>query len=95
MGADVVSKNVPMEKLLLEVIFASEKRKEVLLLLQDGARGIEDILDSVGTTRTSLLPQMKILEKRLCRKPLLSNDLSFLEYFKMCSMILLLYTELS
>jgi predicted transcriptional regulator len=52
-----------MKKLLLEVIFASEKRKEVLLLLEDGAREMEDILNTLDTTRQALLPQMRILEE--------------------------------
>jgi predicted transcriptional regulator len=52
-----------MKKELLEVIFASEKRKEVLLLLQDEAQEMEVILKSLDTTRQALLPQMKILEE--------------------------------
>ncbi|MCQ6963034.1 helix-turn-helix transcriptional regulator [Methanolobus chelungpuianus] len=52
-----------MKKPLIEVIFASEKRKDVLLLLQDGSREMEYLLNSLDTTRTALLPQMKILEE--------------------------------
>lgn len=52
-----------MKKALLDVIFASEKRKQALLLLKDGAREMEDLLKSLGTSRQALLPQMKILEK--------------------------------
>lgn len=51
-----------MKKPLLDVIFASEKRKGVLLLLQNGPKQMEDILTSLDTTRQSLLPQMRILE---------------------------------
>jgi len=52
-----------MKKPLLDVIFASEKRKQVLLLLQDGAKEMEAILNSLNTTRQALLPQMKVLEE--------------------------------
>lgn len=52
-----------MKKPLLGVIFESERRKKVLLLLQDGAKEMEYILSSFNTTRTALLPQMKILEE--------------------------------
>lgn len=52
-----------VRKPLIEVIFASEKRKEVLLLLGDGAKEMEGLLTSLGTTRTALIPQMKILKE--------------------------------
>jgi predicted transcriptional regulator len=52
-----------MKKQLIEVIFASEKRKEVLLLLQDGAKEMPGILELLNTTRQALLPQMRTLEE--------------------------------
>ena len=52
-----------MNKTLCDVIFASEKRKRVLLLLRDGAKEMEDLLRSLDTTRQALLPQMKVLEE--------------------------------
>jgi predicted transcriptional regulator len=52
-----------MNKLLCDVLFASEKRKAVLLLLGDGAKEMEYLLKCLGTTRQALLPQMKILEE--------------------------------
>lgn len=52
-----------MKKSLIDVLFMSEKRKGVLLLLKDGAKEMEDILTSLDTTRQALLPQMKILEE--------------------------------
>lgn len=52
-----------MKKPLLDVMFASDKRKGVLLLLQDGAKEIKDLLTSLKTNRESLLPQMKVLEE--------------------------------
>jgi Predicted transcriptional regulator len=51
-----------MSKNLTDVIFSSEKRKNVLLLLQDGGREMEFILMSLDTTRAALLPQIRILE---------------------------------
>ncbi len=52
-----------MKKPLLNVIFASEKRKKVLLLLRDGAQEMETILRSLNTTRQAVLPQIRILEE--------------------------------
>lgn len=52
-----------MIKSLLDVIFASEKRKNTLILLQDGPKDITFLLEQLKTTRTSLLPQLKIMEK--------------------------------
>jgi predicted transcriptional regulator len=52
-----------LKKPVLDVIFASEKRKNTLLLLQDGAQEMEFLLRSLNTTRQALLPQMKILEE--------------------------------
>ena len=44
------------------MIFASEKRKEVLLLLNEGPQEMEYLITSLNTTRQALLPQVKILE---------------------------------
>ncbi len=52
-----------MKKALLDVLFASDKRKEVLLLLQEGPKETETLLKFLETTRQALLPQMKILEE--------------------------------
>jgi len=51
-----------MRKPLLDVICKSEKRKGVLLLLQNGAKEMEAILEALDTTRQALLPQIRILE---------------------------------
>ncbi|QLC48820.1 winged helix-turn-helix domain-containing protein [Methanolobus zinderi] len=51
-----------MKKSLIEVIFMSEKRKKVLLLLQDGPMRMDALLDALNTNRQGLLPQIKILE---------------------------------
>ena len=53
-----------MKKPLLEIIFASEKRKNILLLLQDGPKQMEFLLRSLDTTRQALLPQLKTLEEQ-------------------------------
>lgn len=52
-----------MKKRLLDVVFASDKRKNVLLFLQDGAKEMNTLLELLDTTRHSLLPQMKILKE--------------------------------
>lgn len=51
-----------MKKPLVDVIFASEKRKNTLLILKDSPMEMETILKSLDTTRQALLPQIKILE---------------------------------
>ncbi|MCQ6963535.1 helix-turn-helix transcriptional regulator [Methanolobus chelungpuianus] len=52
-----------MKNGLLDVVFASEKRKNVLLLLKDGKKSMETFLEVLDTTRQALLPQIKILEE--------------------------------
>lgn len=51
-----------MKKTLLDVVFRSDKRKNVLLLLQNKPQEMEILLKFLGTTRQGLLPQMRILE---------------------------------
>ena len=51
-----------MKKPLLDVVFASEKRKGVLLLLRDRAMEMESLFSALNTTRQALLPQIRILE---------------------------------
>ena len=52
-----------MKKPLLDVLFMSEKRKTVLLMLEDGAKEMDTFLKALDTSRQALLPQMKILEE--------------------------------
>lgn len=52
-----------MKKKLLDVLFMSEKRKQALRLLKDGAKETEYLLKSIGTTRQLFLPQIKMLEE--------------------------------
>jgi len=51
-----------MKKPLLDVIFASEKRKRVILLLQKGPLEMKVLLRELDTTRQALLPQIRVLE---------------------------------
>ncbi|WP_292461770.1 winged helix-turn-helix domain-containing protein [Methanolobus sp.] len=53
-----------MKRPIVEILLSSEKRKKTLMLLQDGPREMEAILRSLDTTRTALLPQMKVLKER-------------------------------
>lgn len=56
-------------KPLIDLIFASEKRMNTLLLLHKGPQEIETLMEALNTTRQALLPQMKILnEKHLVRR---------------------------
>jgi predicted transcriptional regulator len=50
-----------IKKPLIEVIFASEKRKQILIILREGPAEKSTLLNDVNTTRTALLPQLKIL----------------------------------
>ena len=51
------------KKQLIDVIFASEKRKNVLLMLKDGPQEMAVILEELDTNRPALLPQIRILEE--------------------------------
>lgn len=51
-----------MKKKLLDIIFRSDRRKNVLLLLQNEPQKMETLLKSLKTSRQALLPQMRILE---------------------------------
>lgn len=53
---------VHMKKPLLDMLFKSERRKKILLLLQDGPMEMEALLKSTDTSRQSLLPQIRLLE---------------------------------
>ncbi|MDW7732767.1 MAG: winged helix-turn-helix domain-containing protein [Methanolobus sp.] len=53
-----------VKKYLLDLMFASEKRKSVLTLLKDGPQNTTTLLEALETTRQALLPQLKMLEDR-------------------------------
>ena len=57
------SGGVLIKKSLIDVIFASDKRKNTLLLLRKGPQEMTALLRSMKTTRQALLPQLKILEE--------------------------------
>lgn len=48
---------------LLDLILFSEKRKDFLLLLKEGPKDIEEILEKLQVPRTALLPQIKKLRE--------------------------------
>ena len=52
-----------MTKDLLDVIFASDKRKNVLMMLHDGQKDMPFLLAGLNTTRPALLPQIRILKE--------------------------------
>lgn len=52
-----------MKRPLIDVIISSEKRKDILLLLDDGPQEMETILCSLDTSRQALIPQIRILEE--------------------------------
>ncbi len=49
---------------LTELVFRSEKRKNLLLLLKDGPRSIDEILKHLSVDPVSILPQIKKLKDR-------------------------------
>ena len=51
-----------MDKMLTDLLFMSQKRKDLLLLLRDGGKTIEEIVDTLNVTPTGMLPQIKKLK---------------------------------
>jgi len=49
---------------LLNIITSSDKRRSLLLLLQDGPKTIGEIMKVLAFPRTGMLPQIRILEER-------------------------------
>jgi predicted transcriptional regulator len=50
-----------MESSLVDLVFRSEKRKNLLLMLENGSKNIEEIKIELDVTATSILPQIKKL----------------------------------
>ncbi|AKB23722.1 Transcriptional regulator, ArsR family [Methanosarcina sp. MTP4] len=50
-----------MESSLVDLVFRSDKRKNLLLLLENGSKNIDDIKNELDVTATSILPQIKKL----------------------------------
>lgn len=53
-----------MSSSLCDTIWLSEKRKNLLLLLMEGPRGIEQIKTSLNVNSKAMMPQIKILKKQ-------------------------------
>lgn len=53
-----------MKPSLLDILTLSEKRKNLLLLLLDGAKTLDEIRTSLGVTSTGMLPQIRKMEER-------------------------------
>ncbi|WP_407282913.1 winged helix-turn-helix domain-containing protein [Methanolobus sp. WCC1] len=70
-----------MRRALIETISRSEKRKDVLLLLQNGPVSMSNILQALDVSRNALLPQMKILEEAHLIKKNEKDDTYFLSKF--------------
>ncbi|HOA67704.1 MAG TPA: winged helix-turn-helix domain-containing protein [Methanosarcina thermophila] len=51
-----------MDKALIDLLFMSQKRKDLLLLLKNGGKKIEEIVDTLNVTPTGMLPQIKKLK---------------------------------
>lgn len=52
-----------MNEMLIDLLFMSQKRKDLLLLLKDGGRTIEEIVNLLNVTPTGMLPQIKKLKE--------------------------------
>lgn len=50
-----------MESSLIDLVFRSDKRKNLLILLDSGSKNIDEIRDELDVTATSILPQIKKL----------------------------------
>lgn len=51
-----------MEKALIDLLFMSQKRKDLLLLLENGEKTIEEIVNALKVNTTGMLPQIKKLK---------------------------------
>lgn len=60
-----------MDRMLIDLLFMSQKRKDLLLLLKDGGKTIEEIVDILNVTPTGMLPQIKKLKEEFL---LIQND---------------------
>lgn len=51
-----------MDKALIDLLFMSQKRKDLLLLLRNGGKTTEEIVDILNVNPTGMLPQIKKLK---------------------------------
>jgi len=49
---------------LLELIFLSDKRKQLLLFLKEGPKNMDEIKEALDVTSTAILPQIKKLKEK-------------------------------
>ena len=52
-----------MRSSLITILMSSEKRTDLLLLLKDRPRNIEEINNELGTNSVAILPQLKKLKE--------------------------------
>jgi predicted transcriptional regulator len=52
-----------MDKALIDLLFTSQKRKDLLLLLKNGGKTIEEIVEILDVKPTGMLPQIKKLKE--------------------------------
>ena len=50
-----------MDSSLIDLVFRSDKRKNLLMFLDSGSKNIDEIRDELDVTATSILPQIKKL----------------------------------
>jgi predicted transcriptional regulator len=50
-----------MDSSLIDLVFRSDKRKDLLMFLDSGSKNIDEIRDELDVTATSILPQIKKL----------------------------------
>lgn len=53
-----------MQLELLELIFLSDKRKQLLLFLKNGPKNMDEIKEALDVTSTAILPQIKKLKEK-------------------------------
>jgi len=58
----MIRKVKSMDKALIDLIFMSQKRKDLLLLLKNGGKPIEEIVNGLNVNPTGMLPQIKKLK---------------------------------
>lgn len=52
-----------MDKILIDLLFMSQKRRDLMLLLRNGGKTLEEIVDILDVTPTGMLPQIKKLKE--------------------------------
>lgn len=52
-----------MDSSIIDIIFLSDKRKKLILLLSDGPKNRDDIRTKLNVTSSSIMPQIKIMEE--------------------------------